>query len=87
MPAEWSATRAGGWTLFALVAGVAIYFFGFVAFAVLCVVIGVALMRAGWSSSQLWVRTALWIGAAALLALPVLLFWEAYGSYQVTTVS
>lgn len=82
-----TARKAGGWGLFALVVSVAMYFFGFVAFIVLCAVSSVALINAGWSSSRPWVRGVLWIVAAALLALPVLTFWEAAGSYQVTTVS
>lgn len=72
--------------MFVLVAAIAMHFFGFVAFAVLCAVIVVALVRAGLSSSNPRVRTALWITAALVLALPVLVFWEVAGSYQVTTV-
>ncbi len=87
MQAGSTATRATGWLLFVLVAGVAVYFFGFVAFAVLCAVIGVSLFRAGWSAPKPWVRASLWIAAAAVLALPVLMFWEVAGSYPAITVS
>ncbi|MFT4225048.1 hypothetical protein [Micropruina sp.] len=87
MQAETTAKRAGGWALFALVVAIALHFFGFIALAALGAVIVVALIRAGWSSSTPWVRAVYWIAAAAVLALPVLLFWEVIGGYQVLTVS
>ncbi|MFT3971428.1 MAG: hypothetical protein QM695_14415 [Micropruina sp.] len=83
--AETTAKRAGGWTLFALVVAIALYFFGFVALAALGIVIVVALTRAGWSSSTPWVRAVYWTAAVVVLALPVLLFWEVTGGYQVIT--
>lgn len=85
--AETTAKRTGSWTLFALVATIAVYFFGFVALAALGAVIVVALVRAGWSSTTPWVRAVYWTAAAAVLALPVLLFWEFAGGYPVLTIS
>lgn len=87
MRAEATVKQGAGWGAFAVVACLGVYFFGFIGLAVLCLVIGLALLKSGWSTSTTWVRLALWSAAAVLLALPVLVLWETLGSYQVLTVS
>lgn len=88
MSMQATATRTTlAWATFAAVAIVAVAVFGFVAFAVLCLVLAAVLMRAGWQSSPGRARVLCWAGASVLLAVPVLTFLEVVLSTQVTTVS
>ena len=86
MTMAWTGRRLAGWALSALLAAVAIYFFGFVALTVVCLVVGGVFIRGG-LSTQGWPRAWIFLLSLMVLALPVLVYLEAANGFVVVTGS